>query len=511
MPAFHAHIRRFICLLLMTSLVNTAVAGISFFVNDQRIPPNEVAVRYCFDPSTDYRLSRFFAVQPQLAPLPGTGLDMSYKNGMFWISIDLSAFRFTDAQLYAELHNPHINYLGAWLLSGDSVVRDFGVTGDHMPFHTRDVNHPNFVYQLDLRQKDLRLVLMIDKRNEQLHVPVKFLGEDQFLKDNRVGNVLAGLMTGISIFILLFTLFLYFNIREKLYIYYALYVLMVAGYIFSDLGYSFMYFYPNRPGLADFARPLTISLGPLFYIIFSRELLGVRHYFPRMYRFTNWYIGFFLLCFACGFWLVPNTGTIRVFWLVFMQVLMVVSILPVFAFSIMGWRRNIKYSGYIIFASSLFTFFTQLYMQYITGNTADNLFTRNAVNIGFSIEISLLALALSIRFKNYKLDAEDLLRKLNRQQENIFKNISEYQEKEMRRISALLHDSVGAGLSSIKFNLEAIENGNGSRNRDDLIRGTIEDVTSLTDEIRNISHNLSPLLLQKKGLVQGIRDLIEQY
>jgi signal transduction histidine kinase len=226
-----------------------------------------------------------------------------------------------------------------------------------------------------------------------------------------------------------------------------------------------------------------------------------------MFAFTNVYIIFYIVCFILAFLVAPNTGPFRIFWLVFMQVLLVVSIIPVFVFAIMGLRKKVNYSGYIIFASLIFTVSTQVYMQYITGNLPDSMLTRNAVNIGFSFEICLLALALSIRFKNYKLHAEELLREMNTQQENIFKTVSEYQEKEMNRLSGILHDSIGAGLSSIKYNLEALQNNSSNG----LLESTIEDVTLLTDEVRNISHSLSPVLLQKKGLVKALQDLIAPF
>jgi hypothetical protein len=77
----------------------------------------------------------------------------------------------------------------------------------------------------------MKLVLLVDKRDEQLHVPLNFFSDNEFIQYNRTNNILEGLLAGISIFILLFTLFLYLNIRERLYVYYTLYVLMVAAFI----------------------------------------------------------------------------------------------------------------------------------------------------------------------------------------------------------------------------------------------------------------------------------------
>jgi signal transduction histidine kinase len=502
-------IRSLSLLLIFMLVMGSAAARITLSLNGRELTLQQVPVSWVFDTSQNRQFERWNTIKGQAKYLDANNLKMSYATGMYWLHLDLSKLPTSDSVIYLEVHNPHINYLGAWLLSGSANVKQYVLTGDHEPFETRNVYHSQFVYKLSLHNRhNLQLVLLVDKRNEQLHLPLNFYNDYEFIKYQRNSNLIAGLFIGVLVFILLFTLFLYFNIREKLYVYYTLYVLMITGYIFSDLGFSFMFFYPDVPALADFARPFTISLAPIFYILFSRSLLHVKEHFPKMYRFTNYFLLFFVACFLIGFG-VPNEGPVRAFWLIFMQVIMVSSILPVFIFSIASFRRGIKYSTYIIVASALFTFFTQLYMQYITGNLHDTFITRNAVNIGFSIELILLSLALSIRFKNYKLEAEDLLIKLNKQQENIFKTISDHQEQEMRRLSNLLHDSVGAGLSSIKYNLEVVKSE--SVQHEAILKSTIEDVSTLTDEIRNISHTLSPLLLQKKGLLNGLKHLTERY
>jgi two-component system, sensor histidine kinase LadS len=483
-------------------------AGVNLFVNGQPVTPAQLSLRYFLDSSSQRSYDRYHSIMPFMQEAPAS-LNLSYKNEQVWLRLDLSALPITDSVVYLEINNPHINYLGAWLLKDSNLLMEYPMTGDHLPFRTRNMNHAQFVYKINLKEDHLQLVLLIDKRNEQLHLPLNFFTDDEFMIYNRQNNMLQGLLVGISVFILLFTLFLYFNMREKLYVYYTLYVLMVAGYIFTDFGLSFMFLYPNHPGIADFIRPFTISQAPIYYILFARALLETKKHFPRIYQFTNWFILFYITCFVLAFTVIPNTGMLRIFWLVFMQVLMVASIIPVFVFAALGYRKKIRYSGYIFFASLIFTVSSQVYMQYITGNLPDALFTRNAVNIGFSVEICLLALALSVRFKNYKLHAEELLVELNRRQENIFKTVSEYQEKEMNRLSGLLHDSIGAGLSSIKYNLEALGDKPGENTS--LLKHTIDDVSTLTDEVRNISHSLSPVILQQKGMMQATRDLIAQY
>lgn len=503
-----SYCRRASWLLLFLILHQVVQARLSLFVNEQPVSLRGAAVQYYFDTSTQNNFQRFLAIRNQLVPVPPGNIDMSYKEGAFWIRIDLSSISPAAAD-FILIQNPHINLLNAWIVQHDTLLHSFTPSGDHLPFKSRQFYHPHFVFQLVPAYRQATLLLRVDKRNEQLNLPVYFFSENSFIKHNRENNIIIGLLTGIGFFILLFTLFLYLNMRERVYVYYALYVLVITFYILCDSGMSFLLFYPNTPVLPDLSRPFLISQAPIYYILFARCLLNADTHFPRLHRITNWFIGVFVLLFLLAFFVVPNSGSIRTFLLGLMMVVMFSSFLLVLVYSFLGIRHKIRYAGYVLAASVILAVFIHIYHAFLSGYVPDTLVTRHAVGIGFILEISLLAFALSIRFKFYKQEAEKLLRRLNQQQEAIFKNISEYQEKEMKRISNLLHDSVGASLSSIKYNLESVENSPGSNVH--LLKTTIDDITELTDEIRNISHNLSPLLLQKKGLEKGLHDLISRY
>ncbi len=93
------------------------------------------------------------------------------------------------------------------------------------------------------------------------------------------------------------------------------------------------------------------------------------------------------------------------------------------------------------------------------------------------------------------------------------KKILEAQELERKRISRELHDSIGQMLSSVKFRLHGvIEKRNGSVR---LHRRELSVVQSLLDktlqEVRRISQNLRPSILDDLGLVSAVRSLCEDF
>ncbi len=436
-------------------------------------------------------------------------INLSYENKMLWIKIPVRTFSSSADIKYLMVRNPHLNYMGAWLLKGDSIIQSFNLTGDHQLFNSRTINHPDFIFPVPAtNQQDLSFLLLIDKRNEQLNIPVHLLTENGFLNYNFKKNLLAGVITGLGLFLFLFSFFLFYNMRERLYIYYGLYIFMVFFYIFSDYGLSFMYFFPNHPFPADFTRPLAVSLATPLYMLFALNLLNVKKTMPVHYKWSRWYLAVYLLSLLISLFFMPETGSLRVVLVWLMQVYQNMTALWMLFIAVLAYRKKIPYAAYIIGTSIVLLLSFFFFMQFVSGYLQDSFLTRNLMNIGFTAEISVLAFVLTLRFRNYKEQSEQLLRTTNLQQEQIFKTISDYQQKEMQRYSSLLHDSVGAQLSAIRLNLESIQKNEKNEPIPERMERSIKDVSRLADEVRQFSHTLSPVLLQKHGLVETLKEIV---
>lgn len=440
-----------------------------------------------------------------MQPLAAGKFNLSYKNEMLWLYIPVAAVNNYSSFTNIMLRNPHLNNLHVWIFKGNSLVKTFAATGDHLPFASRTLRYADFVFPIPEQNRSrLAFLLLLDKRNEQLNVPVHFVTEDGFSSYNRRKNLLAGLMSGLGLFLFLFTLFLFYSMRERLYVYYSLYVLMVFFYIFSDYGYSFMYLFPNHPLPADFTRPLSISLASPLYMLFAITLLNIKKHLPKHYKWVVGFVVFYLSCLVISTFIIPNTGKIRIILVWLMQLFQNTGAILILITAIAAWRKKIPYAAYIVCTSLVLLCAFFIFMQYVSGFITDTFLTRNMMNIGFATEVSILAFVLTLRFKKYKEQSEQLLRTTNLQQEQIFQNISNYQEKEMQRYSSMLHDSVGARLSAIRLNLESLSR----KIPEAQLEKSIADIGELANDVRQFSHSLSPVLLQKKGLVGAVNEIV---
>lgn len=484
-----------LCLLLF--LCTFPVHGqVSFFKNETPLPDPQ-GVLYFIDDDTTHTLSRYRSVRDRFQPLT-EDVTLNYKNQMLWLKLPLggqgdSLFR------YFMVRNPHINYLGMWLMRNDSLLKQWPLAGDHMPFSNRSFYHSDFVYPLPFHRSGMSLLLLVDKRNEMVHIPIHFMDDNGFVDYSRKKNLLSGFITGLCVFLLLFNIFLYFQMRERLYVFYGLYILMGLFYMFSDYGFSFMLLFPGTPGFNDYTRPIALCLAAPLFFLFCVELLNTKTYFPVQYKWLMRCFWCYLVIFLVSIPFMRSNGQLRVFMQILMQVLQLVIFTWILIASLLSLRKKFSYAPFVLTAALLLLVSGAAYSLYLSGNIPDTFFTRNLMNIGFSGEVSILAFVLSLRFKNYKDQSERLVRQASYQQEQIFRSISGYQERELQRLSSLLHDSIGAQLSALRLKLESASHGNG------VLHEAVEDIAGMANDVRSFAHNLSPALLQKKGVVEAIR------
>lgn len=147
----------------------------------------------------------------------------------------------------------------------------------------------------------------------------------------------------------------------------------------------------------------------------------------------------------------------------------------------------------------------------------ENTLQRLSISKRNTVIFSLAALFLTSLLFAYLIISRNRLRQKNmrqaeviRQQEYLASAVIKAEEKERTRIAADLHDGIGQLFSSVKMNLSGIAD-NISFTRPD-IEQTYHKTLSLVDqscrEVRALSHQMAPYMLQKRGLKIALEDYV---
>lgn len=133
--------------------------------------------------------------------------------------------------------------------------------------------------------------------------------------------------------------------------------------------------------------------------------------------------------------------------------------------------------------------------------------------IGGTILFSLLLLSVYLLYRRYKLNKEkELQETLIQQREEATVNILTAEEKERKRIAADLHDGVGQLMTAAWLNLQILEKQADIANveQQQLLNKTTLLVGESCKEVRQVSHNLMPNALLKKGLINAVKEFTQQ-
>jgi signal transduction histidine kinase len=435
--------------------------------------------------------------------LEGAKISISHSPYTHWLKIQI---RPEDRLDFIEINNPHINFLRAWVIEGDNIAQDYGLTGDNLTYSTRPLATNNFVFPINhSNSKDRFFVLMVDKRYTKLELPISLYTTSFFLHDYFSNNLLIFIFLGIVFFVFILHLYLFISVREKVYLWYCIYLICFLFALLTEAGLGFMYLYPHFPSVNDLARPIVISVSIIPTLFFFNNLLQIKNNAPKFYRYNLFIIYLYaLLAVLAVLTSIDDQFRTQGIWLTVQRILAPTILLLMIFQAYRMYRMKIPLSIFVLISLIAATFFIGIFILYQIGVFPYVFIGKNALFMGLSTDAMIMSLALTWRFRLYKKQAEESAEKQKKYETRLLQEITNLQQQEMANISSMLHDNLGARMGLFRLEIEKIPLDEPSR------KFLTEQIISMSQEIRQISHGLSPLLLQDKGLYNSILHSIQR-
>jgi len=165
-------------------------------------------------------------------------------------------------------------------------------------------------------------------------------------------------------------------------------------------GHAYQYLWPDNPKLANTAIPLFTSLWMTSTALFTQMFLETKKYAPRLYIAINFLIGFAL--FSVVFSLFGDYQTaIKI-----ATGLALLNGMLILATSIVCWRGGNRFARFFVGAWTVYGFGTAMLVISRFGLLADNFVTHNSASLGLLVEIIMLSLALSDKYRVLTVELE---------------------------------------------------------------------------------------------------------
>ena len=424
-----------------------------------------------------------------------------FSSDFYWLRFTLKNISLFKRNLYLQINNPHIKYIEFYELNNEEIVLNY-YCGDYLPFNTRPIDSEKFVFPIRLEQgKSATYYIKIDKRNTSVSFPTYLFDDNEFIKTNNNSKLFNGILFGGIMLCALYSIFAFFYIKKLLFLWYSLYAISLGLYLFTTLGYSFQYLYPNNVVFTSFFRIVTLIFGVIFLLKFTQSLLKTKFYIKKVHFIVDGII--YALLFILLIWLIfPSFYNIYIALMVKVALFFIsLSIISFFlsAFLVYSKHKNIVKLYLFSFGSLFFSGLMALLLEFGLGQEM-------RLNIPFLLvgalaQIIILGIGLFHEISLIYVEKKNLSIKIVQKQHEIAQAYIDGVEKERLRVSNDLHDNIGSQLAN--FMRQVVH--------DNLLPNKfINKLKYIIEDVRRISHELTPANRTLLSFKEQLENLIEE-
>lgn len=310
---------------------------------------------------------------------------------------------------------------------------------------------------------------------------------------SRQANVVSAgfLLSGMLFLMLLFIIVNYVLTRKKEFLFYLGYVLLMFLLIlFYALCGGLWGSFPSF--LNGYLDVFLLIMGNVFYLAFSRHFLNTKVNYKvldKLFKFEEWLLVILLAAFTFTHYFTESYVTERLLENLMKFIVLSIGIL----FIIIAFKQKQRLIGYLALGSAFAIFFNIISLTIILmGIPPTSIFFHALFYHDIALVFALAFFLLGLTYKNRR----ELVEKIKEQEalkldveKKDFENqiaIIKAQQEERNRISADMHDDLGAGMTTIRLYSE-------------LAKGRIGDTP--IPEIEKISSSANELLNKMNAII----------
>jgi signal transduction histidine kinase len=437
----------------------------------------------------------------QWQQVPEKGFRKPYNEIVWWMKFEVKCTE--NGMYFLENHYTMLEDYILYVVDSRNNITYYGNLGIRN-FEPDSVFHyRNPTFRLNLQANDVyTFYLFIDKTFSTSALPLYIWSAESFVSNINRKETSYGLLYGIFLVLIFQAVISGLYFRSKIYFFYFVYVLGLLGIVLVINGGFRMILPPEWHNAGYFSLYFCIfaTFISLYLILFN--LLNVKRDFPILYKIiigkiilsvallsVNTYAYFNLPDFPLKFY--RNTNISIMLYPLFFIFICVRSYLK---------HRQGKALAFLVVFGLTMAFIFSFSLLPLIGYHHNNFMLFRWL-IVFEGIIVLIILHRDLYYS--KISTIQLQQKIIDQQDAISGSYLQGLSDERKRLSEQLHDSISTRLAALKMKLSH-EQSKGSINIDYYN----QELDNIHKELRATSHALSPVSLEKKGLIAAIEDEI---
>lgn len=376
---------KIIKILVLLFSFNITLFGSNLIIDDEEKSFEYFEMEFYEDSSHDLDLNQMKNLQ-QWQKIKNN-FSLGFKEATLWFRFSISNKTDSVQTRILYLSEPNIDEIDIFSVNQNRNENIF--SGGISRYNTQGVvDKSNPIITIEIAPNEIKTIYIKTRNAYHNANHIKIFTNKSFYEYSIIRYSLLYLYFGAIGALLIYNLFLYFSLKDSNYI---LYVLFVFFYGFSN--YQLLCLYPldTVPSPAiGYAEGAGHVFWFAFHTLFSRQILQIKNYYPKIDKFIL-YNGYFLL--ALAFYALYDCSLalhVMNIWMLF---------LPLFILGVaiaLYFRKN-KLAPYYIIAQTLFISSSIIFGLLFAAVLEYNYFTRYINLVGSLSEIILFSLALAYR------------------------------------------------------------------------------------------------------------------
>jgi signal transduction histidine kinase len=421
--------------------------------------------------------------------------NLGISNSTFWIKVNIQNTS-NKRRLYLELRQPIIDHFEVYEKTEAQLERIYK-GGDSYVFSARSIKNPSYFIPIEIPTGQTYTYYIQLKSAEQLLALFSIADVEHTYNYISKTDTLFGLYIGILIALFLYNAFVYFSLKERTYLLYIIYILLIGLTQSSLLGYTFLYFFPNNPYLANITPYISSILVSISALYFMRDFLITKRNVPRLHRFSYFIQTLYIL-----------TGLLTlmgIYSLAYSMVLILAAIVSLFML-IVGYvvlKNGYKPALYYLIAWSTLLLGIIIFVLKDFGILPVSFITSYTMPIGSALEVILLSFAMANRINILKKEKEASQQALIQE--------ARLRESIVRQQNVVLEEKVADRTRNLEATLSELKETQSNLVDSEKMASLGQLTAGIAHEINNpinfVSSNIYPLKLD----IQDLKSVIACY
>jgi len=335
--------------------------------------------------------------------------NFGFSSSAYWVKFKVENRKDNPVIYFLEMDYATLDFAHFFFEEQNEIKEN--ILGDMIPFSKRKISHRNPVFEIKVPSKQDKIYFMKFSSQGTVTFPLTIWDIGIFYHFDHDTQLYYGIYFGIFFIMGLYNLFLFFSVKDKVYLFYVLYLIGIGSLMLVYSGLAYEYIFSEHPLLMNKVVFVCMSILGYGVIVFGRTFLNIKVNLPKVDGLLNFYnfIAVALLFFGQ---LLPYRYIYPLFPPVF-----IIFALTIFLCALILFRKGYRPARFYLIAWTLFIILGIVFSVRAIGFLPNNFLTLHGMEIGSVLEAVLLSLALADRINILKKEKEDSQKALIAKQE----------------------------------------------------------------------------------------------